>query len=449
MSLPSYPEYKNSGVEWLESLPSHWEIGSLKRRFEVCLGKMLQTDLSAEADSLKPYLRAANIQWDGVDITDIKSMWFSPRDIEQLQLKSGDLLISEGGDVGRSAVWRNELSECYIQNSVNRVRARLDDSTRFLYYWMATIKAKGYVDVLCNKSTIAHFTAEKVAEVPTPFPPPSEQTAIASFLDRETGKIDALIAEQEKLLALLAEKRQATISHAVTKGLNADAPMRDSGVAWLGEAPEHWEIKSIRHILEAIGDVDHFMPASVDKGVPYLMTGDLKEFVSDVSLDDCKQVSHNDYLELSKRIKSSKGDVIMARYATIGTLMYVDVDIDFLVSYSCVTLKTNHSKISGLYLFQYMKSDAFRQGVENQINTNTQGNVGIKDLQSVKIAVPPIDEQTVIAAFLDAETTKLDALKTESERAIALLKERRSALIAAAVTGQIDVRSLVTEPEAA
>ena len=139
----------------------------------------------------------------------------------------------------------------------------------------------------------------------------------------------------------------------------------------------------------------------------------------------------------------------MARYATIGTLMYVDVDIDFLVSYSCVTLKTNHSKISGLYLFQYMKSDAFRQGVENQINTNTQGNVGIKDLQSVKIAVPPIDEQSVIAAFLDAETTKLDALKTESERAVALLKERRSALIAAAVIGQIDVRSLVTEPEAA
>ena len=130
----------------------------------------------------------------------------------------------------------------------------------------------------------------------------------------------------------------------------------------------------------------------------------------------------------------------MARYATIGTLMYVDIDVDLLVSYSCVTLKTNNSKVSGLYLFHYMKSDAFRQGVENQINTNTQGNVGIKDLQNVKIVLPPINEQTAITAVLKSEITKLDALKSESERAVALLKERRAALIAAAVTGQIDVR---------
>jgi type I restriction enzyme S subunit len=218
--------------------------------------------------------------------------------------------------------------------------------------------------------------------------------------------------------------------------------MKPSGIEWLGDVPEHWEINSIRHILNAIGDVDHFMPESVENGVPYLMTGDLKEFVSDVSLNDCKQVSRNDYLELSKRIKSSKGDVIMARYATIGTSMYVDIDVDFLVSYSCVTLKTNHSKVSGSYLFQYMKADAFRQGVENQINTNTQGNVGIKDLQRVKIAVPPVDEQTAIVAFLETETAKCDTLTAEAQRAIDLLQERRTALISAAVTGKIDVRGL-------
>ena len=130
----------------------------------------------------------------------------------------------------------------------------------------------------------------------------------------------------------------------------------------------------------------------------------------------------------------------MARYATIGTSMYIDIDIEFLVSYSCVTLKTNHSKMSGLHLFHYMKSDAFRQGVENQINTNTQGNVGIKDLQHVKIAVAPVAEQTVISKFLDAELAKFDTLTAEAQRAIDLLQERRTALISAAVTGQIDVR---------
>lgn len=209
---------------------------------------------------------------------------------------------------------------------------------------------------------------------------------------------------------------------------------------WLGEIPAHWEVKCIRYVIDAIGDVDHFMPPSVEKGVPYLMTGDLKDCISEVSLDDCKQVSYSDYKELSKRIKTSKGDVVMARYATIGTLMYIDVDVEMLVSYSCVTLKTNQSKMIGTYLFQYMKSDAFRQGVEHRINTNTQGNVGINDLQGMKVAVPPSDEQAAIAAFIASENLKMDALNTKAESASALLKERRTALISAAVTGKIDVR---------
>lgn len=443
MSFPRYPEYKDSGVEWLGEVPGHWMVAPLKRGFAVTLGKMLQPDSSGPDDELLPYLRAANIQWTGVDVSDIKQMWLSPRDREQLALQFGDLLVSEGGDVGRSCLWGDEVANCSFQNSVNRVRAIQGGSTRFLYYWMSTIKYKGYVDVLCNKSTIAHFTAEKVAAVPVPFPPPPEQIGIATFLDRETTKIDALVAEQEKLIALLQEKRQAVISHAVTKGLDPNVPMKDSGVEWLGEVPGHWEIKSIRHILEAIGDVDHFMPASVEKGVPYLMTGDLKEFASEVDFDGCKQVSDDDYIRLSKRIKNSRGDVIMARYATIGTSMYVDIDIDFLVSYSCVTLKTDYSKMSGLYLFKYMKSIAFLQGIENKINANTQGNVGIQDLQSTKIAVPPIHEQTAIVTFLDRETSKLDTLMTEARTAITLLQDRRTALISAAVTGQIDVRGLV------
>ena len=196
-------------------------------------------------------------------------MWFSPRDRLQLRLCAGDLLVSEGGDVGRSSLWKKELEECYIQNSVNRIRGKKNNSTRFLYYWIATVKAKGYIDVLCNKSTIAHFTAEKVAEVPVPFPPTREQTTIATFLDRETAKIDGLIAEQEKLIALLAEKRQATISHAVTKGLNPAAPMKDSGVAWIGEIPQDWSSVQLKHLCSLLKDGTHLPPALVDEGIPF------------------------------------------------------------------------------------------------------------------------------------------------------------------------------------
>ncbi|MDD3577148.1 MAG: restriction endonuclease subunit S, partial [Halothiobacillus sp.] len=170
MSFPRYPSYKDSGVEWLGVVPEHWEVTALKRGFNVTLGKMLQPESSSPDDELLPYLRAANIKWGGVDTTDIKQMWVSKRDRAQLCLVKGDLLVSEGGDVGRSCLWEAELDDCYFQNSVNRVRARDGNSNRYLCYWMSTIKDKGYIDVVCNKSTIAHFTAEKVAAVPVPLP---------------------------------------------------------------------------------------------------------------------------------------------------------------------------------------------------------------------------------------------------------------------------------------
>ena len=428
MSLPRYSEYKDSGVAWLAEIPAQWELKRLGYFFDERREKVSDKDfpaLSVTKNGIVPQLETAAKTDDGDN---------------RKKVCSGDFVINSRSDrKGSSGISSLDGSVSLI-NTVLRPRAEVVPG-----YVHQLLRSQSFQEEFYRfgKGIVADLWSTNYSEmsnITLALPSRQEQTAIAAFLDRETAKIDGLIAEQEKLIALLAEKRQATISHAVTKGLNPDAPMKDSGVVWLGEVPAHWEIKSIRHILDAIGDVDHFMPASVEKGIPYLMTGDLKEFVSQVSLDDCKQISHNDYFELSKKIKSAKGDVIMARYATIGTLMYVDVDVDFLVSYSCVTLKTNHSEVSGLYLFQYMKSDAFRQGIENQINTNTQSNVGIKDLQSVKIVAPPIKEQADIATFLDTETARLDELTAEATHGIALLKERRSALISAAVTGKIDVR---------
>ena len=119
----------------------------------------------------------------------------------------------------------------------------------------------------------------------------------ASFLDHETAKIDTLIEEQQSLIRLLKEKRQAVISHAVTKGLNPNAPMKDSGVEWLGEVPEHWDVYDMNYALNAIGDVDHYMPKSIDEGIPYVMTGDLTEFTSDIHFENCKQVSNSDFFK--------------------------------------------------------------------------------------------------------------------------------------------------------
>jgi type I restriction enzyme S subunit len=211
-----YPKYKDSGIEWLGEIPEHWETTVLKRLFEVQLGKMLQNEPSSSEDTLEPYLRAANIFWEGVDVSDVKDMWFSPYEKKQYQLKDGDLLISEGGDVGRAALWKNELPKCYIQNAINRIRPRGNHSTRFLYYWIYTLKQNGYIDILCSKATISHFTAEKVEITPVLLLPVFEQRAIADFLDRETAKIDALITKIQAAIDKLKEYRTALISAAVT-----------------------------------------------------------------------------------------------------------------------------------------------------------------------------------------------------------------------------------------
>ena len=211
-----YEKYKESGIAWLGRIPIHWQVSLLKWRYQITLGKMLKSKQTAPDETEAPYLRAANIQWRGVDTTDVKRMWFTPEEKKKLQLFKEDLLVSEGGDVGRSALWNEEIEGCYIQNSINRIRAREHANTRFLYYWMYFIKHAGYIDMICNKATIAHFTVEKVGATPCVYPPLEEQKQIIAFLDRETTKIDTLIEKCETAIALLKERRTALIAAAVT-----------------------------------------------------------------------------------------------------------------------------------------------------------------------------------------------------------------------------------------
>ena len=346
--------------------------------------------------------------------------------------------------IGKTTIVTGEIAKlrCGYSNFMQRIRIKEDYIARFYWYIFNNELARKQLDYLSSSTTgLANLNATVIGEIICSNPPKVEQEKIVYFLDHETAKIDTLIDKQQQLIQLLKEKRQAVISHAVTKGLNPNAPMRDSGVEWLGEVPEHWEVSKIKYVLNLIGDVDHYMPQTVEQGIPYVMTGDLKELVSNISLENCKQVSHNDYFRLSKKIKTSKGDVILARYATIGTVSYVDIDAEFLVSYSCVTIKPDISKLLGFYLFYYFQSDAFMQGIQSKINTNTQGNVGINDLEKLEVALPSLAEQTEIINFLQLRLSKLNEVSTRAQEAIRLMQERRTALISAAVTGKIDVRN--------
>jgi type I restriction enzyme S subunit len=437
MKYQTYPAYKDSGVEWLGDVPEHWDVIQIKHLSAVQRGASPRP-----IDDPKYFDDEGEYAW--VRIADVSSSDGVLRETTQrlsnlgnslsVKIHSGELFISIAGTVGKPCI--SEIKACIHDGFVYFPTLKIPPI--FLYRIFEAGLCYGGLGKL---GTQLNLNTETIGAIRVALPNSKELEHVLNFLDHETAKIDTLIEKQQRLIELLKEKRQAVISHAVTKGLNPNAPMKESGVEWLGDVPEGWVVNNITYIFNAIGDVDHYMPQSVENGIPYVMTGDLKEFVSGISFKDCKQVSHEDYVKLSQKIKSSKGDLIVARYATIGTASYVDIDTDFLVSYSCVTIKPNPSKVFGLYLFYYFKSNSFLQGIQNQINTNTQGNVGISDLKKVKMALPTLDEQSKIIEFLDKKVSKVDTLIEKSNSAIELMQERRTALISAAVTGKIDVRN--------
>ena len=454
MTLPRYPAYKDSGVEWLGEVPEHW----VESRIKASLASIRNGDWGNEPQN-SPIICVRVADFDrqkfAVDLGNEPTL--REYDFDKIlgrTLSVGDLLIEKSGGgenqlVGAVVYCGLECEGAMHSNFTARMQPEPTFVSRFLVYvFAATYHARLNLRSIKQSTGIQNLDSNQYLAERWYWPHPEEQAAIATFLDYETSKIDALIAEQKNLIALLKEKRQAVISHAVTKGLNPDVPMKDSGVEWLGEVPEHWKIGSLKHALEVVADVDHYMPSSVDSGVPYVMTGDLRKLASEIDLGSCKQITREDFLKLTRKIRTSKGDVIMARYATIGSVSYVDIDAEFVVSYSCVTIRPRVESAIGIYLFFYFQSDAFIQGISKMINANTQENVGIGDLKEVKVALPDTNEQKAIVRDLESKLVQLDRIAKDLEAAIRLLVERRSALISAAVTGKIDVRGLVAQEAA-
>ncbi len=426
-----YAEYKDSGVDWLGSIPKGWKLKRIQELTSVINGYPFE---SSKFNPIKgmPLVRIRDIRHQKTEVC------FDGAVPEFAIINDGDILIGMDGDFN-VAKWTG--GKAALNQRVACIRHEDPVIQSFLYYLLPyNMKV---VNDLTYYTTVKHLSTNDILKTTFAIPCENELSSIVSFLDHETAQIDTLIDKQQNLIQLLKEKRQAVISHAVTKGLNPNARMKDSGVEWLGEVPEHWEFIKFDYVINAVGDIDHYMPKSIDSGIPYVMTGDLRALVSEIDFENCKQVAYSDYVKLSRKIKASKDDIIFARYATIGTLSYVDIDADFLVSYSCVTIKPNAERTSGRYLFRYLKSQAFLQAITMYINSNTQGNVGIDSLRNVKVIMPPLSEQEEIISFLNDKVMKIDQLINKAKSAITLMQERRTALISAAVTGKIDVRGWV------
>jgi len=443
MSVPAYPAYRDSGVGWLGQVPRHWTVAPLKHVASFAGGGTPSREVPAF--------------WNG-DVP-----WVSPKDMKAEIIRDTEERITEAGlaagaasliepnavlIVVRSGILRHTIPVAINERPValnqDMKALRLDGSRCEPRFVLRLVQ--GMNDLFLNLwlkqgATVESIEHEYLARTEIPLPPPAEQRAIAAFLDRESGKIDALVAEQERLIALLKEKRQAVISHAVTKGLDPTAPMKDSGVAWLGQVPAHWEVVRLASIFaESAEDGEPDLPIlSVS-----IHTGVSDDELADEQLD--RKVTRSD--DRTKYKKVEPGDLVYnmmrAWQGGFGT-----VSVPGMVSPAYVVARPLGAIRTHFIEFLLRSPQAveemrrYSRGV-----TDFRLRLYWDEFKQIRVALPMLAEQEAILAAIATEVASSEALTTEAERAIALLKERRAALISAAVTGKIDVRGLVSPADA-
>ncbi len=440
MSFPRYPKYKASGVEWLGDVPEHWQVNQLKR-----IAK-LTTGMTPPTEELDNYTDHPEFQWvRPEDLNEsgaptIASKFITQKGWEQTRrVSSTSSLICCIGTIGKVGFVADEVS-----TNQQITAASFKRSARYFYHSLCAAKTE--LELASTGNVLRILNSERLGNVSLPCPAETEANVIASFLDRETSKIDGLVGEQRRLIELLKEKRQAVISHAVTKGLNPHAPLKPSGIEWLGDVPEHWAIPAVFTRYHAVlGKMVDEKQLTGTHPICYLRNADVnwdRINITDLPVFD---IEPDDVERFSLR----PGDVLICEGgAGIGQTAIWQGELD-----RCAFQKALHrlrpwSDDEDPRFFYYCMRNAVETGVVLAGGTATIPHLTGEQLRKYRFPRPPIKEQKQIVEHLDSETDKLDALTAEAERGIELLQERRTALISAAVTGQIDVRGMA-ETEAA
>ncbi|RWB91329.1 MAG: restriction endonuclease subunit S [Mesorhizobium sp.] len=432
----------------LYDLPPRWSLDRLKFHLERNDGGVWGHDPDGESDTI--VLRSTEQTVDGrwvIEDPALRKLGSTER--EAALLDKGDLLVTKSSGsslhIGKTTLVDDEVAKlsCCYSNFMQRLRTKPTLSPRLAWYLLNHRIVREQFDLMSNSTTgLANLSAGVIGQAVVPIPPPSEQIAITSFLDRETVKIDALVEEQKRLIELLKEKRQAVISHVVSKGRDPGAKMKDSGIEWLGQVPEHWEIKKFSRCVKiAEGQVDPELepfrsmtliaPNHIESGTGRLVG---LETAADQGAESGKYLCR-------------AGDVIYSKIRPALAKVTV-TPVDALCSadmYPMSSVELDHR-----YLCFVLLSPQFTAWSVLEADRVAMPKINRESLSDLRLPVPPMAEQEQIATSLDRETTRFDELLFEAEASVRLLQERRVSLISAAVTGKIDVGSAVmTETVAA
>lgn len=431
-----YPEYKDSGVEWLGLIPKHWALRRAKFIFQRIQRPVRDIDGIVTAFRDGQVTLRSNRRIDGFTN--------ALQEIGYQGVRKGDLLIHAmdgfAGAIGISDSDGKCSPVCSVCTPISKTLAY----PAYYGYLIRQLAVTGFITSLSKgiRERSTEFRFSEFSPLGLALPPHSEQRTIAAFLDYETARIDKLIAQQQRLIDLLKEKRQAVISHAVTKGLNPDAPMKDSGVEWLGEVPEHWQCVPFGLLALRADLGGNYLGGQEEAGLPFLKMGNLGRgrIVLDkleylelgVDYDDSHNLESGDFLfntrnslELVGKVAIWNGELERALYNS--NILRVRFKKEFISNADFMGAVFNSSGALG-WLALLAKG------------TTSVAAIYYKDLRSMMIPVPPLEEQEVIASYVLQVMDRLDALEKKAIQSIDFMNERRTALISAAVTGKIDLR---------
>lgn len=450
MNLPRYPKYKPSGVDWLGEVPEHWEasrVGYVANK--VGSGKTPRGGADNYRDEGVMLIRSQNVYDDGLRLDDVVFVDDEvDEDMAGTRVAAGDVLLNiTGASIGRCALVPSPFVPANVNQHVCIVRPqRTKIRQAFLQNLLVSSLVKSQVLALENGSSREGLNFQQVRALSITLPPLPEQRAIADFLDRETGRIDALVGKKRVLIARLKEKRAALITRAVTRGLDPAAKLKDSGVEWLGMVPEGWEVKRVKH-----------MAASLEQGwspqcESYPVDGPDEWGVLKVGCVNGGAFTPGENKRLPPELEPvpelgiREGDLLISRANTrdlVGSAAVASENYpNLMLCDKLYRLRLRSRLCTPRFLADYLGIRMVRGQIELDASgaSDSMQNIGQSTILELAIALPPLAEQRAIAKYLDRETGKLDRLTERIEAAIERLHEYRAALITAAVTGKIDVR---------
>ena len=423
-----YPAYRESGVEWIGRVPAHWETLRIKRAAQ------LRNERRNDSPKGWTYVGLEDVESESGKYEPTVGTSRQSEDSMVGVFRAGDVLYGKLRPYLRKAIVAEQDGVCSTEFLVlSEGRGK----SPWVHRWLLTQEVTQQIEAGCDGAKMPRADWEHVGSIPMPLPPASEQTAIAAALDRETARIDALIAKKTRFIELLKEKRQALITHAVTKGLDPNVKMKASGVEWIGEVPEGWSLTRLKFVSPSltVGIVVNPSEYIASEGLPFIYGGDISE--GDIDFDKCRRISEKHSLANSKT-QLNAGDLVMVRVGYPGVTAVVPPECEGGNCASVMLIR------KGCFVSEWLcfilNSRCVRYQIEVVQYGAAQEQFNIGHAVNFVIPVPPPGQQRLLASHLRGMDDRFKRLVESTEHSVALLKERRSALITAAVTGQIDLR---------